>query len=88
MNKNSKTILAVFAGLAAGTVIGLLFAPEKGKDTRNNLAKSLKNLEDKIKEKAITEMNHFNEFTGKVVENIKSTIKQAESNNGQENNHS
>jgi len=87
MDKNSKTILAVFAGLAAGTVLGMLFAPQKGKDTRDNLAKSIKGLEDKIKQKAVNEMNHFNEFTEKVVENIKSKIKQTDVNNGQENNH-
>jgi gas vesicle protein len=84
MNKNSKTILAVFAGLAAGTVIGLLFAPEKGKDTRDNLAKSIKDLQNRIKEKATSEMDHFTQFTEKVVENVKSKIQHAD-NDGQEN---
>lgn len=84
MNKNSKTILAVFAGLAAGTVIGLLFAPEKGKDTRDNLAKSIKDLQNRIKEKATSEMDQFTQFTEKVVENVKSKIQHAD-NDGQEN---
>lgn len=87
MNNNSKTILAVFAGLAAGTVLGLLFAPQKGKDTRNNLANSIKDIEDKIKERASKEVNKFNEFSEKLTDSIKSKIKHTDINSGQENNH-
>lgn len=32
-----KAILGVLAGIAAGTVIGMLFAPDKGADTRKVL---------------------------------------------------
>jgi gas vesicle protein len=84
MNKNSKTILAVFAGLAAGTIIGILFAPEKGKYTRENLANSVKDLQNKIKEKTSSEMDQFTQFTEKVADNIKSKM-QHSSNDGQEN---
>lgn len=87
MNNNSKTILAVFAGLAAGTIIGLLFAPQKGKDTRDSLANSIKDIEDKVKERASKEMNNFNEFSEKLTNNIKSKMKHSDINNGQENNH-
>ena len=50
MNDNSKILAALLAGLAAGVAVGILFAPEKGSETRDKLNDSLKNLGDSIKE--------------------------------------
>jgi len=36
---SGKALLGVFAGIAAGTVLGILFAPEKGSNTRKNIVK-------------------------------------------------
>ncbi|PTS93054.1 hypothetical protein DBR11_25950, partial [Pedobacter sp. HMWF019] len=44
MNDNSKVLIGLLAGLAAGAALGLLFAPEKGTDTRDRLSQSLKDL--------------------------------------------
>jgi len=56
-NLNSKGKLvfgSLFVGALIGATIGVLFAPHKGKKTRNNIAKSLKNsayrFKDEIKE--------------------------------------
>lgn len=40
MNNSSKTALAVLAGVAVGAAVGLLYAPESGKDTRKKLKKN------------------------------------------------
>ena len=35
MNDNTKVIVALLAGMAAGAALGLLFAPESGDETRD-----------------------------------------------------
>lgn len=84
MNDNSKVAIALLAGLAAGAALGLLFAPEKGSETRDKLSESLKNFGDSIKEKAADEIDQLSEFKEKIVSNIKTKIKQAEDNYLQE----
>lgn len=44
MNNNSKMIVAIAAGVAAGTVLGILFAPDKGADTRKEINDQIKKL--------------------------------------------
>lgn len=52
MNNNGKVILALLAGAAAGVALGILFAPDKGTETRTRILDSAGNLVDSIKEKA------------------------------------
>jgi gas vesicle protein len=42
---------AFLLGIAVGAVVGFLFAPEAGEDTRRRLTKRLKNLRDAAEEK-------------------------------------
>ncbi len=52
MKDVSKIGLAVLAGIMAGGVAALLFAPEEGAETRKKIGKKAKKLEKKFKEKA------------------------------------
>jgi gas vesicle protein len=51
MNSTSKIIASVLAGVAAGAVLGLLFAPEKGEETRRRISEKYNDLSDSVKEK-------------------------------------
>lgn len=48
---SGKVILGVIAGLATGAILGTLFAPEKGKDTRKKIAKKSKESVEDMKSK-------------------------------------
>ncbi|MEQ7798227.1 YtxH domain-containing protein [Pedobacter sp. ASV1-7] len=78
MNDNSKVLVGLLVGLAAGTALGLLFAPEKGSETRDRLSQSLKDLGDSIKDKAIDEINNLSNLKDKVVTSVKNKLHQTE----------
>lgn len=46
-----KVVLGVLTGVAVGAILGILFAPEKGSDTRANIAKKTSDVGDGIKSK-------------------------------------
>ena len=52
MNSKTASYLMLVTGLAAGTVIGLLLAPEKGKDTRERIIRKGRDLFDRVREHA------------------------------------
>lgn len=56
---SGKVILGILAGAAAGALLGILFAPEKGSTTRKKILSKGEEYADELKEK-------FNEFVDKV----------------------
>lgn len=78
MNDNSKVLIGLLTGLAAGAALGLLFAPEKGSETRDRLNQSLKELGDSIKDMAADEINNLSSLKDKVVGSVKGKLKDAE----------
>ena len=51
MSSTSNVIIGALAGVAAGLAIGLLFAPEKGEETRRKIGEKYNDLADSWKEK-------------------------------------
>ena len=79
MNDNAKVVAALLAGLAAGAALGILFAPEKGSETRDKLNDSLKDLGDAIRKRTAEQIEQLTELKDKVVETIKTKINRGES---------
>lgn len=52
MNNTGKIAVGVVAGLAVGAILGVLFAPAKGSDTRKKIAEQGKELAETLAEKA------------------------------------
>jgi gas vesicle protein len=48
---DSKVLLGVLAGVATGAILGVLFAPDRGDETRRKLAQGSQDLGDNLKTK-------------------------------------
>ena len=64
-------VLGVLAGAAIGVVLGVLFAPDKGSETRKKIAKKTSDGADELKGK-------FNDLLASITENLESFKEEAE----------
>jgi gas vesicle protein len=60
---SGKVLLGVLAGVAAGALLGVLFAPDKGWNTRKKISKKADEYMDGLREK-------FDEFMDTISEKI------------------
>jgi len=60
---SGKVLLGVLAGIAAGALVGILFAPEKGSRTRRRILKKGENYAEGLKDK-------FNEYVDIISEKL------------------
>ena len=51
-NSSSNTLIGILAGTAIGATLGILFAPDKGVNTRQRLSEEALNAKDRIAEGA------------------------------------
>jgi len=67
---NGKILLGVLAGVAAGAILGILFAPDKGSETRKKIVQKGEEYADDLKEK-------LNTLVSDVTDKFEAAIQQA-----------
>src|SRR5689334_19041155 len=72
MKDQSKLIAALLVGAAAGAVLGLLFAPDKGEETRSSLAGYADDFVGKAKEGARSASDRIREYGNNAYEKARS----------------
>jgi gas vesicle protein len=64
---SGKALLGVLAGIATGALLGVLFAPAKGSNTRKNISRKTEDLMDAMNDKIEEKVNEvMHTVTGKV----------------------
>ena len=74
MKTISKLMVAVGAGVAIGSVLGVLFAPDKGSETRRKLQEGRKKLGEKVDEKLKWSKEKLNEKVKRAEEEYEGVI--------------
>lgn len=74
-NNNAASVaIALIGGLVLGAALGVLFAPEAGTETRNNLGSSLQDLGTTVADKAQQGKEAITNLKDKAVDAVKSKI--------------
>jgi gas vesicle protein len=72
MKDQSKLIAALLVGAAAGAVLGLLFAPDRGEETRGSIAGYADDFVGKAKDRARSASDQLKEYGTSAFEKAKS----------------
>jgi gas vesicle protein len=76
---SGKVLLGLLAGVAAGAVLGVLFAPDKGSVTRKKIARKSQEYADGLTEKFDEFLETINEKIAEVKEEVEKVKSKAES---------
>ena len=63
MKSSGKILAAVAAGIAAGAILGILFAPDKGSETRRKISERGKRFSDDAKDLMQKGRDKLNDLT-------------------------
>lgn len=78
MKTSNKVWIALGTGFAIGTILGVLFAPDKGEVTRKKLSEGGSKLSEQLKEKVQKSKEKLMAFKEDVKERIDALNEQAE----------
>ena len=70
MNNTGKIVTAVAAGAAAGAILGVLFAPDKGSETRRKINEQGKKIADGVKDKLQKGKEKVNDLKESIVKAV------------------
>lgn len=68
--RNSGIVLGLLAGAAIGSILGVLFAPEKGEETRKKVRRKAEELRDEA-------LEHYEELSEKAKHEVDSIVSKA-----------
>lgn len=76
MNTSGKILAAVAAGIAAGAVLGILFAPDKGSETRRKISEEGKKFTDTVKDKFSKGKEKFNDYKEDIEKKVREKVEE------------
>ena len=71
MNNTGKIVVAAAAGIVVGAILGILFAPEKGSETRKKMTDEGKKFYDDVKDKFRKGKEKFSDLKEDIEQKIK-----------------
>lgn len=76
MNNTCKILTAIAAGAAVGAIMGFLFAPDKGSETRRKINEQGKKITDDVKDKFRKGKEKFNDLKEDIQQTVKEKVEQ------------
>ena len=74
MNSTSKILTAVAAGAAVGAILGVLFAPDKGSETRRKIKAKGDQIADEVKGTIEKGKQKINDLKVDIEKSVKDTV--------------
>ncbi|PIE84258.1 MAG: hypothetical protein CSA07_02645 [Bacteroidia bacterium] len=74
MAKNSNVALGFLVGAAAGAILGILYAPDKGSKTRRKIAREMDDYREKASEKMSDTFEGVKEEAEEVLSRMKTRV--------------